>query len=126
MLEADDDTLLLYVADPEPIVRQGYDERRSIRDIIEFVEERMPTHIKRHIKREVAGKQDRTGYASDRLLSWPSRLLIFPEYVRLDRHLGILGPLKFVVLPGISYPFSGPFNESVLIEILESTFDLFF
>ncbi|GAB7020879.1 hypothetical protein JCM18750_37410 [Halostagnicola bangensis] len=50
VLEGDDDTLLLDVADPEPIVRQGCDERRSIRDIIEFVEENMLTDTKQHSK----------------------------------------------------------------------------
>jgi hypothetical protein len=45
----DDDPMLLDVGDTEPIVRQRCDQRGSIGEFIQFVEERVPADAEWHI-----------------------------------------------------------------------------
>jgi len=46
----DDDPLLLYIADPESVVRQWRDERRIFGKVIEFVQKRVPGNAEGHIR----------------------------------------------------------------------------
>jgi len=49
------DLLLLNVDDPESLVREWGNQRRSFGEVVKFIKERAPAHAKRHINQELVG-----------------------------------------------------------------------
>jgi hypothetical protein len=48
IVERDDDAVFLYVRDAKPVVREWGDEFDTVRQVVKFVQERVPTDAERH------------------------------------------------------------------------------